>query len=70
MTELKLSMYYAPNAGRKNLTALTSAHVAKLILRKDANGIVTATAVNFLYEGKTENVFVAKEVVLSAGYVW
>lgn len=62
-------MYYAPNAGQKNLTVLTSAHVANLILRKDANSIVTATAVNFLYQGKTESVFVAKEIVLSAGYV-
>ena len=62
-------MYYEPNASRTNLTVLTSAHVAKTILKREAGGTVTATAVEFFHDGKMYQAFVAKEVVLSAGCV-
>jgi choline dehydrogenase len=60
-------MYYQPNASRKNLTVLTLAHTSKVIFKKDGQGILTATAVEFLHDGKKYSANVNKEVVISAG---
>ena len=62
-------MYYEPNSSRANLTVLTSAHVAKVIVKNEAGGTVTATGVDFLHGGKKYQAFAAKEVILSAGCV-
>ena len=58
-------MNYEPNASRSNLTVLPSAQVTKVILKKEG-GVVTATGVEFLHDGKTYKAFATKEVVLSA----
>ncbi|KAF8972234.1 alcohol oxidase [Flammula alnicola] len=63
------NMYYTPNADRKNLTVLISAHVAKVELEKSPDGIATATGVRFIYDGKSHSALVRKEVVLSAGAI-
>jgi choline dehydrogenase-like flavoprotein len=63
-------MYYAPNADRKNLTVLVSSQVTKINLYKDsADGVATATGVQFVHEGKAHVVHSKKEVIVSAGYV-
>lgn len=68
-TSLKIShglkMYFTPHAARPNLTVFCSAQVCKLELTKGDS--VTATAVEFVHEGKTYKASVKKEVVLSAG---
>lgn len=56
--------YLNPVKHRKNLTIITDAHVCK-ILFKDKR----AVGVRFLKSGKTEDIFVNKEVLLSAGAV-
>ncbi|EIM79982.1 alcohol oxidase [Stereum hirsutum FP-91666 SS1] len=61
------NMYFTPNAARPNLTVFCSAQVCKLELTKGDS--VTATAVEFVHEGKTYKASVKMEVVLSAGVV-
>ncbi|KAF8179476.1 alcohol oxidase [Pholiota molesta] len=64
------NMYYTPNADRKNLTVLVSSQVTKINLHKDsADGIATATGVQFVHEGKAHVVHAKKEVILSAGAI-
>ncbi|KAI0306215.1 alcohol oxidase [Multifurca ochricompacta] len=63
------NVYYEPNASRSNLNVLTSAHVARISLPKDASGEVTARSVSFLHGGKEYQAFVDKEVVVSAGAI-
>ena len=60
-------MYYEPHASRRNLIVLTSAHVARISLSKDAAGEATAESVSFLYEGSEYRALVKKEVIVSAG---
>ncbi|KAH9980477.1 alcohol oxidase [Russula compacta] len=59
--------YYEPHASRNNLIVLTSAHVARISLSKDANGKATAQSVSFLHEGNDYRALVKKEVIVSAG---
>ncbi|TFK49007.1 alcohol oxidase [Heliocybe sulcata] len=61
------SAFYAPNSSRSNLLVLTEAHVAKIVLEKDSNGLQKATGVSFIKDGKTLTVAAKREVILSAG---
>ena len=63
----RLKMYYEPHASRSNLIVLTSAHVTRVSLSKDAGGEATAESVSFLYEGNEYRALVKKEVIVSAG---
>ena len=61
------SAYYAPAAGRANLTVLTGATVNKIILEKSDAGDVSATGVSFSTAGTTQEIKATKEVILAAG---
>ncbi|KAH9934342.1 alcohol oxidase [Fomitopsis serialis] len=61
--------YYVPNAARHNLTVLVSAHVASIVTRRNADGTLTATGVNFIHGGSNHVVHASKEVCLSAGAI-
>ncbi|TFK47199.1 GMC oxidoreductase [Heliocybe sulcata] len=62
--------YYLPNRKRTNLKVLTSATVARLIWRNAPAGeTLTATGVDFIYEGQSYSIHVRKEVILSAGAI-
>ncbi|KDQ11640.1 hypothetical protein BOTBODRAFT_177042 [Botryobasidium botryosum FD-172 SS1] len=61
------SAYYAPNASRPNLVVLTGAHVRRIIFNPVQGGEVTATGVEFQYEGSYYTVFAKKDVIVSAG---
>jgi len=54
--------YYEPNKTKRNLVAITGAHVTRIVF----NGKV-AEGVEYFKDGKLESVSVKKEVVLSAG---
>jgi choline dehydrogenase len=58
--------FYAPNAGRENLTVITEAFVNKIVL-DEKNGSVEATGVSFSVSGEKYIVSSAREVILSAG---
>jgi choline dehydrogenase len=60
------SAFYAPNAGRENLSVLTDAHVNKIIF-DDMDGSIEASGVSFSFSGKDYTVSASLEVVLSAG---
>jgi choline dehydrogenase len=64
------SGYYAPNAGRPNLSLLTDAMVAKINFSGD-NGEdhLRATGVDVIVGGKTFTVNAGKEVLLCAGVI-
>ncbi|PPQ82838.1 LOW QUALITY PROTEIN: hypothetical protein CVT25_009213 [Psilocybe cyanescens] len=64
-----LQAYYAPVAHRKNLTVLTLARAAKIESTTGANGVLTATGVQFLHNDATHSAFATREVVLSAGSI-
>lgn len=59
------SGFYAPNAGRPNLSVLTGAHVRR-ILFSDSSELI-ATGVSFSVAGKVYEVSASAEVILSAG---
>ncbi|KAH9483223.1 GMC oxidoreductase family protein Mala s 12 [Psilocybe cubensis] len=61
--------YYAPVAHRKNLTVLTLARAAQIESTTSADGLLTATGVEFIYEDARHSAFAKKEVVLSAGSI-
>jgi len=56
--------FLKPVLGRPNLTAKTGAHVSRLLFEKKK-----AIGVEFLHEGKTEQVRAAREVILSGGTI-
>ena len=64
---LPLKMYYEPNALRRNLSVLTSSHVARISLSKGSDEGATAKSVIFLHDGKEYQALVNKRVVVSAG---
>jgi choline dehydrogenase len=62
--------YYAPNAGRPNLTVLTGALVEKIVFEKRKGaGEVVAVGVKYLAAGTEYLVKTRGEVILSAGSV-
>ena len=60
------SAYYAPVADRPNLHLLTDAYVEKIILDK-SESTVTATGVQYTYNGRPEVRKAKNEVLLCAG---
>ena len=58
--------YLAQTAGRGNISVLVGAHATK-VLFSEANGDLTATAIEFDVDGLKHVVKATKEVVLSAG---
>ncbi|KAF8905300.1 alcohol oxidase [Mucidula mucida] len=58
--------YYQPNATRENFSVLVGANVNKIVFA-EGEGDLTATGVEFEYDGKTYVVNASKEVVVSAG---
>lgn len=63
-----IQTYYAPYHSRRNLRVLTNAHVARILTRKAEDGLVVATSVEFVFEGKTYTASVRKEAIVCAGY--
>jgi choline dehydrogenase-like flavoprotein len=62
--------YYAPIAGRENLTLLTGVHVSKIIFEKVVDGTdAKASGVEFVTGGQTFVVSARDEVLLCAGTV-
>ncbi|KAF7331343.1 GMC oxidoreductase [Mycena kentingensis (nom. inval.)] len=62
--------YYLPNKGRKNLTVLTEAMVARVLFADAAKGAdLVAAGVEFIHGGKTHKVHAKKEVILSTGTI-
>ncbi|EKM51206.1 uncharacterized protein PHACADRAFT_200028 [Phanerochaete carnosa HHB-10118-sp] len=59
--------FYLPNKDRANLLVLTSAHVHRVLIERDATGDLTAAGVEFGHGGDTHSVRASKEVILSAG---
>lgn len=59
--------FYAPAKDRPNFSVLVTAPVNKVLSKTDTNGQLTATGVEFEYEGKPYVVHAKKEVILSAG---
>lgn len=60
-------MYYQPAKDRANLTVLVGAHVCRINNRENENGKLTATGVDFLYQGSQYEVSCAREVCICAG---
>ncbi|KAJ3487692.1 hypothetical protein NLI96_g3357 [Meripilus lineatus] len=58
--------YYQPNMHRPNFHVLTSAHVTKILTRRDADGVV-ATGVQFKHNNVIYAASAKQEVILSAG---
>ena len=56
-----------PALERPNLTVLTEAYAYKLVTRKEGDDI-TATGVEFEYDGEVHTVSARKEVIVAAGY--
>ncbi|KAI0120432.1 putative GMC oxidoreductase [Hypoxylon sp. NC0597] len=56
--------YYKPIKDRKNLRVLTNATAEKVLFQEQS---MTATGVQYLYEGKTNTATARKEVILAAG---
>lgn len=54
-------------AGRKNLKVLAEAPVTRVVTTDDASGGLTATSVQFEYNGELHEVRTAREVILCAG---
>ncbi|KAF2110132.1 hypothetical protein BDV96DRAFT_501686 [Lophiotrema nucula] len=61
--------YYEPNKDRPNLSVLTEALVAKIVLEKGSTGEAKATGVQFIKDGATHTVSANKEVIVSGGVV-
>ncbi|CAL1710572.1 unnamed protein product [Somion occarium] len=61
------SAYFAPNAQRPNFLVLTGAHAAKIILASGKAGLLRATGVEFIKDGKSYVANASKEIILSAG---
>ncbi|KAI0079801.1 alcohol oxidase [Panus rudis PR-1116 ss-1] len=62
--------YYAPRQSRKNLIILTGAHVSKIQLSGDKDGLQRATAVEYITgSNQTFKASVKQDIVLSAGAV-
>ncbi|KAI0071186.1 GMC oxidoreductase [Panus rudis PR-1116 ss-1] len=61
--------YIFPVLDRPNLKVLPNAFVTKLVTSGSVNGSLTATAVEFEYDGKPHKVLVGKEAILSAGSI-
>ncbi|MDP7592271.1 MAG: choline dehydrogenase [Litorilituus sp.] len=55
--------FLTPNLGRSNLTVITGAHVQNILIDKNKK----ATGVCYKANGKKQNIFAKKEVLLSAG---
>ncbi|TDL20220.1 alcohol oxidase [Rickenella mellea] len=64
------SAYYVPIAGRKNLVVLTGAEATRIVTSK-ANGVVTATGVEYLANGTATsvNLKAGAEVIVSTGAI-
>jgi len=60
--------YYEPNAERTNLSLLTNALVAKILLEKNG-GDAKATGVQFIVDDATHTVKVKKEVIVCGGVI-
>ncbi|KAF8804963.1 alcohol oxidase [Phlegmacium glaucopus] len=61
--------FYAPNAGRKNLSVVTGAYVQKLDFNTPSapGADLTASAVQFSYKDKIHKISATREIVLAAG---
>ncbi|KAG0649874.1 Dehydrogenase mpl7 [Hyphodiscus hymeniophilus] len=59
------SSYYAPNAGRPNLSVMTGAYVHRILF--DASPKPIATGVSFSVSGKDYEVSARAEIILAAG---
>ncbi|KAL6689946.1 alcohol oxidase [Trichoderma pleuroticola] len=61
--------YYAPVAGRPNLTVLTSAYVTKMLLEppETAGGLAKVTGVSFILDKAEHVVRATKETILAGG---
>lgn len=58
--------YLEPVLGRPNLKVLTSAPATKVVL-ENKSGVLVATGVEFIVDGKTYTTLARQEVILSAG---
>ncbi|KAI0067077.1 GMC oxidoreductase [Artomyces pyxidatus] len=64
------SVDFLPKTPRANLTILTAAPVARVLLSQPTpSSPATATGVEFIYDGKTETVAAGREVLLCAGAI-
>ena len=61
--------FYTPVKDRPNFTVLVTAPVNKIISETGDKGDLTASGVEFEFEGKTYNAYAHKEVILCAGLV-
>ncbi|KAF2476504.1 alcohol oxidase [Lindgomyces ingoldianus] len=61
--------YYEPNAGRRNLSVLTEALVAKIEFEKGGSGNAIATGVKFFASGAEHTVKANKEVIVCGGVI-
>ncbi|KAJ7139327.1 alcohol oxidase [Mycena epipterygia] len=61
--------YYQPNASRKNLVVVVSAHVTKILTEMNVQDFATAVGVEFLHDNTSYTAKVRKEVILSAGAI-
>jgi choline dehydrogenase len=58
--------YLHPSMGRRNLTVLTEAQVLRILFSEDGR---RAVGVEYLKKGEKVQVFVTKEVIVSAGAI-
>lgn len=63
--------YFVPNRLRPNLKVLTGAHVTRIEWAPPSpnSGNLTATGVEFLFNGTTYSAMASREVILSAGSI-
>ncbi|KAJ3540564.1 hypothetical protein NM688_g6209 [Phlebia brevispora] len=62
-----VTAYYLPNVDRPNLIILVNAHVRRVVTEQGSGENLTATGVEFEYEGKVHVAHAKSDVILSAG---